>query len=234
MSRLAPVYARAFARTREARIAKTGPSDEERMVRLHDAVLRRDPIAREVLALLLLHRCWRILKHERPWLDANTINDAVEDAVLHYLEAPECFDPSRARLDTFIVRDAMHRALHAVRADERRRRRDVHMAPRNYGTVPEPDDAADSPEDLLAALIRGVATGSEREFLEAKAHGEHQTSVLAAILGFEGLPVVDQRRAVKRVTDKLIVRMRRFVKSGELETATVRPRPSSQRRRTKD
>jgi hypothetical protein len=214
-------------------MAKTRPSDLERLVSLHDAALRRDPIAREVLALFLLHRCRRILRHVWPWLDFNTVNDAIEDALLHYLGAPECFDPSRARLDTFIVRDAMYRALHAVRADKRRRRRDARMMPRNEATVPETDSVTDSRENLLTGLMRRVAGGRELEFLEAKAHGEHRTRVLAAILGLAGLSAIDQRRSVKRVTDKLLVRMRRVVKSDALKIARIRLLPDSPHHRKK-
>lgn len=79
--------------------------------------------------------------------------------------------------------------------------------------VPESELRADYSSELLERLITTVATGRERIFLEAKAHGERRTSVLGEILGVGGLSAGEQRRTVKRVADKLLQRLRRLVKS---------------------
>jgi RNA polymerase sigma factor (sigma-70 family) len=197
----------------EVRVEKTQVADRQRLLALHDEVVRQNLAAREVLTLLLLTRCSQILKRERPFLDPTVVSDVVEDAVLHYLSAPERYEPSRAGLDTFILHDARYRILHAIRSDQRRRRRDSTVTRGDPAAVPEPDTEGDRNDGLLAILIPKVANGRERAFLEAKAHGERRTSALAEILGLPQLSASDKRRAVKRVADKLLLRLRRLVKS---------------------
>jgi len=182
---------------------------------LHEHVLGGDQTARERVAVLLLDRVRGILRHERPLVDAQVINDAVEDAIVHYIQSPWRYDPSLARLDTFIVADARHRLRHALRADARRRLRDDRAARRDEPTRLAPDVYADMPEDMLARLIEQAATGRERAFLQAKARGERSTTVLAQILGLSGLSPVDRQRAVKRTADRLLARMKRLARSGK-------------------
>jgi DNA-directed RNA polymerase specialized sigma24 family protein len=148
-----------------------------------------------------------------PGLDTAIAIDAVEDALMYYLARPERFDPAQARLDTFITLAATHRALNAIRAEVRRVRNAQSFAATQPATC-EPAIFVTPIDTLNSFVLPNFAdTDEERRFLAMRLAGERRTVELATALNLQHLPVVDQCRLVKRLTDKLMVRLRRFGKT---------------------
>ena len=190
-------------------MAGMGRSDQ--LLLLHRGVLVGETAAHEEAAEVLLRYCRPLLRHQKPGADEAILNDALEDAVIYYLQHPSTYDASRAQLTTFIVSCAANRAC-------RFQRREAHyrcLLARQVGQLavcePTPLDCSTlSPEARLRALINNVAKSEqERKFLEARAHGERHTGVLAGLLGCSTLPLQRQRVVVKRTADRLFARLRR-------------------------
>jgi hypothetical protein len=183
---------------------------------LHESAQGGDSNARDDLIVALLEHCQRILGRDYARVERSVVNDVVEDAILDYLAAPELYDPTRGRLDTYVVADARFRLLNRLRADRRRQRRDEIVARRELAT------AACNYIDVsmarrLGRKIMAAAKGREREFLLARWRGERRVEELARILGLEGAPDREKRLAVKRTTDRLRLRVKRLT-LGEAES----------------
>jgi hypothetical protein len=65
----------------------------------------------------------------------------------------------------------------------------------------------------VAALICLANTEEERRLLAVRFGGERRTTKLAAILNLTHLPIAEQRKQVKRATDRLMLRVRRHVRA---------------------
>jgi RNA polymerase sigma-70 factor (ECF subfamily) len=194
------------------RRAALGALDRDTFLAHHRAVLRGDTKARETLSADLLSRVYRTLIRRMPATDPTLINDAVEDAILAYLENPNVYDPARSRLDTFITMAAAHRALNALRSQKRRI-----AAEERFGTslitTPTPNHVVARESRIGDQIRRVVVNRSEHEFLLARNAGVRRTQDLASVLGVMHLPVSEQRRVVKRLTERLRARLRRLSRS---------------------
>jgi DNA-directed RNA polymerase specialized sigma24 family protein len=94
--------------------------DSPRLLSLQQDAALGDQRAREDVAEYLLGRITGILETELRGVDASIINDAAEDAVLSHLGQPAPYQPSLARLDTFLTRAAKWRVYDALRRERRR------------------------------------------------------------------------------------------------------------------
>jgi hypothetical protein len=145
-----------------------------------------------------------------PTVDSTIVNDAVEDAILDYLRRPDRYNPARSRLDTFIALAAKRDVLNALACDRRRQTREAAIASlqspntnlKNWSTLDKSDVSWTAVWELLTS-------NPERLFFLARLDGERRTGPLAQILGLHTSPPEEQRRAVKRMTDKLRNRLRR-------------------------
>ncbi len=95
--------------------------DEDRDLELHGRLRARDAAAFEELYRRYAPSAYglalRVTGHEP------IAQEVVNDAFLALWHAPEAFDPSRGLLRTFILSLAHHRAVDAVRREERLRKR---------------------------------------------------------------------------------------------------------------
>ena len=175
-----------------------------RLARLHAAVQRGDRAAVEELSASVLDKAFRVLRRRWRNTDPALVNDAIVDALLRYLASPTLYDPRRSRLDTFLVALAFHRLRCLVRGERRRRSAES----QNLVATVEPNyQFASGPVRL--ALARDF-TARERLFLEAWLRGENRRLELARLLGADQLPDKQQRRLVKRTTERLRIRLRRL------------------------
>jgi DNA-directed RNA polymerase specialized sigma24 family protein len=179
----------------------------ESLATLHGALLTGDETARDRLASILLARVSRILIHRMPSIDRSVINDAVEDAVIHYLDHPHSFVPTRSSLETFITFAAWRNVKDLLRASGRRRRAEERAAAENQaGVKSTSNDRRSRPSWLLGV----AANDSERRFLSAWLFENASVRELASVLGKEGAPTSEQKVAVRRVKEKLRLRLRRL------------------------
>src|SRR5262245_56469958 len=77
------------------------PSDDEARA-LHTRVLARDPTANADLCDACLERLRRSLQPAFRAVDEHLIDEAVERALLDYLENPNRYDPSRSPLRRYL------------------------------------------------------------------------------------------------------------------------------------
>lgn len=185
-------------------------SDPRQLLALHRELIVNHLQNREELAAYLLRRVRRLLKRRMPGLDLAIVNDAVEDAILGYLQRPELYKPSCSRLDTFILLAARRDALNMIRRLQCRHRAEgiaASMQPRLYQM-----DEVGLFAGRCPAVVDwlGVArTDAERAFLKARLAGERRTRQLACILGLSTNDPLEERRLVKRTRDRLHLRFRR-------------------------
>ncbi|HWB17567.1 MAG TPA: sigma factor [Vicinamibacterales bacterium] len=198
---------------------------------LHTAARQGDDNAREEFTAILLRALRSILKARAPRLDDGMIADAAEDAILKCLRNQPPYDPARGALVGFVVTIAINRLRDLIRSVKRRRKHEAELyqelfdhastieEPPAYGlnghhlngttaSAPVFDDVAWT--DILESGDLHL-TPAEHRFLEARFAGEHRAEVLADLLGGGGRSVHEQRRLVKRTTDRLRLRLRRFL-----------------------
>jgi DNA-directed RNA polymerase specialized sigma24 family protein len=174
------------------------------LIALHIRVLAGDRLAPECMAAIVLASAVRILRKRWQRIDPALVNDAVEDALLKYLAVPGQYDSSLARLDTFIVAVASRRLLTLLRSERRQRRAGC---PASAVTVnPEMTIVTDRVQSAFEAIL----SHSERVFFDARLSGETRTEELAQLIGATGLPPNMQRQLVKRMTERLRIRLRRL------------------------
>jgi hypothetical protein len=176
----------------------------EELNTLHAGVLRDDREAIEAVGKVVFDRAFRVLRGHWRGVDSDLINDAVEDALLAYFGAPGRYDSSRARLDTFIVAMASHRLRTLLRSQRRRRIAEERLS--KSAITP----AMVLLTDRVRTAVRVKLTDSERRFLEARMAGERRTPELARLIGSDDVPIDQQRLIVKRMTERLRLRLRRL------------------------
>jgi hypothetical protein len=158
-----------------------------------------------------LRRIWR------GWKSA-FIEDAVEDAVLHYLGHPLIYDPACGTLEKFLTHNANQHMKTRLRS-ARRRQRHEHCAgevlldtlARSIGgriaDIRSPTGHAE--DDLVQMLFSLTRTDEERAFIELRLEGA-PVADQARALGLEELPVLQQRLGIQRVLTRLRERARRL------------------------
>ena len=137
-------------------------------------------------------------------MDQGLINDAVEDALLAYFHSPGKFDSSRARLDTLIVAMASKRLLTLLRSDRRRRFAETRAS---TAQVPATTPVVTA---RVREAVRAKLSDTEWFFLQARLSGEWRTPELARVIGASNVHIDEQRLIVKRMTERLRLRLRRL------------------------
>jgi RNA polymerase sigma-70 factor (ECF subfamily) len=195
------------------------PALDADLAGLHFRLLTGDREAEaELIARLLRLPMPALSKGQPPGFDPAHAEQALLDAVVAYWRRPGRYDPARASLATYIAMIAARKLKNLARGDWRRLARLTRLT-RALEVAPSVMDASPSVMDSTASRqrlpdVRLLArTAEERAFLEAKLGGERQTTALAARLGLRDRPPAEQRRAVKRIMDRLRARGRRFVKN---------------------
>jgi DNA-directed RNA polymerase specialized sigma24 family protein len=198
---------------------------------LHTAARRGDDNAREEFTAILLGALCSILKARAPRLDDGMIADAAEDAILKCLRNQPPYDPARGALVGFVATIAINRLRDLIRSVTRRRKHEAELYQELFdhaSTIEEPPAYGLNGHHLNGTIVSEPVfddvewadilesgdlhlTPAEHRFLEARFAGEHRVEVLADLLGGGGRSVHEQRRLVKRTTDRLRLRLRRFL-----------------------
>jgi DNA-directed RNA polymerase specialized sigma24 family protein len=165
--------------------------------------------ADEFIALLLTPLVRR-LREQMPYLDNAVANDAVEDALLGYLSAPLGFDPCRSRIDTYLLLAARRNAIDVMRKETKRKSAEAQVAAQKSQTAPAAASALRVGWSAIVPVVTRNWTEEERRFLEARCAGEHQTQVLARLLGEGDSSFEAQRQVVKRMTDRIRKRLKQL------------------------
>jgi hypothetical protein len=186
---------------------------------LHFAVIDGDSAALEELAARVLLTLRRSLVRQFHAVPLDLINDGIEDAILEYAAKPFRFDESFGlSLEVYLRWAARRNVANSLKAEVRRRRREVEFATEMAARAVQTQTAAEKRADnrgVSSSFRRDVLALSESEYEQAALStwlsGERRTAPLAALLGLADLPVAEQRRHVKRFKDRYCKRIiRRF------------------------
>jgi len=149
--------------------------------------------------------------------------DAVVDAVMDFVKAPERFDPSQMGILSFLEMAARRNLSNALVSLRRQNMRILQA-----GAVALEESARNEKERRpLDALSRRERTRRMLDAIDAEqsksfspeevavlrliADGERATDRYAEVLGLSDKPVVEQRRIVKQVKDRLMKRLKRSI-----------------------
>lgn len=208
------------------------PSQDEALA-LHELLLAGDPVAPSDLAVAYLEPLARWVARVNPQSEASVCDTAAEDAILALLKYPDSYDPARMPLETYLCMAAKRDLQNARRSEGRHARRQA-----DWGSVELSStmgkylmDAEADParivelqeviEDIVRkrprmpkAALAGLSPG-EVQALGLVECGERRTELFAVALEITHLPPEQQRVEVKRVKDRLKLRLRRVGVSDE-------------------
>lgn len=187
---------------------------------LHARLLRDDPTATHELIAHYLDPLADWLERQYPRLgDPHLCTTAAEDALLALLRNLRSYEPARRSLWGYLRMSARGDLLNLLRAERRHGSRRapleaVELSPlagnnewaRPYAPAQPTDD--DTEEQSPAPVVTGM-TPQEEQVLALMDAGERKTIAYALALGMAELPAAEQRRAVKRVKDRLQKRLMR-------------------------
>ena len=186
---------------------------------LHADVCAGDPTAWSRVFMQLLDPLVDALGFKWPQLrGTERLRDFAVDGIMHYLQAPERYDPKQSSLLTYLRLDAdrdllnEHARLKRVLRAEQQVSVEVAAQQRNGASDEYPSDR--EPPDMTLSQIRD-ALPDERDRCAALLimDDERSTTVFADVWGLRDLPSAEQVAAVKRNKDRVKARMRRLRKS---------------------
>jgi len=184
------------------------------LTHLHERLVDGDLMALEAIAEDVLPRLRRELRHAFGRTADDVLQDAAEDAVMDYARCPRRFDASSDQsLNRCLYRAAWRNVADSLDADVKRRRREA-----RYSAETAPQDRAPgmgqrsgiSEVDLKRRILELAINDAEREALGRWLDGERCTEPLAQALGVDFLPILEQRRTVKRFKDRTLKRIARY------------------------
>jgi len=197
---------------------------EAELGRLHARLLSGDVVAPTELAeriVPLLRR--RLERLERSAGDPHLVPSVIGLVVAKYLREPERFNPARGGLVAYLSMEARSDVLNELEARRRRRARELPVADpvelasssRDSTVEEEALDTVD-PFGVAPEIVQGAVRALrdldhlDRQVLQMMADGVRATSAYAAVLGLSHLPADLQRKAVKRLKDRLQRRLERL------------------------
>lgn len=202
------------------------PSQDEALA-LHRRLLEGDPVASSDVAVAYLEPLARWLFRLNPRAERSECDTAAEDAILSWLKRPGAYDPVKMPLEAYL-RMAAKRDLQNARHSERRhadRRADwgaVELSPtmgKHLMDVEADPARIVELQEMVGEIVRkrprmpaevlaGLTPG-EVQALGLIECGERRTALYAVALGLAHLAPDQQRAEVKRVKDRLKVRLKR-------------------------
>jgi DNA-directed RNA polymerase specialized sigma24 family protein len=160
----------------------------------------------------------------RALYDPDLVDEVVFDTLLSFPEHPQNYDPLRGSLWNYLYMDAYGNIVNAYQREKRLRERRIDLdvadaeADRNENVEEEVIRRHVSPylpegismEEVRRALRELRATPEEWCVMQLMVARVRPTGRYAEILGLSHLPVGEQRREVKKVKDRVRVRLRRL------------------------
>jgi DNA-directed RNA polymerase specialized sigma24 family protein len=196
--------------------------DNDLLIKLHARISMGDPVAPDQLVSECLVPLQASLRRRWFTLPRETVQEAVIDAILSYLQCPHAFDPQRnPSLAAYLKMIASRRLSDAVRKWTRLKRREI-----SVGGIVELDRyetkrtveaeatalAGEGASEGLAPeleelLIEILPDPRDRRLLQLICQGRQEISVYADILGIGSLSESEQRRTVKQHRDRILKRL---------------------------
>lgn len=193
----------------------------EEVLGLHRRLLDRDAVAPSEFAAAFLQPLIAWLQFTHSDVDPMACAEAASEAILGFLSNPTRYDSQRLGMEAFLRMAAKYDLLNVLRKEKRHQRNrrdwnDVEQASADGKYLEREDDPSlrlqlEEARQRQALPVAGQRplTEAERCVWEQMQQGERRHAVFAVLLGVTHLPQAEQRRAVKRVKDRLKKRMER-------------------------
>jgi RNA polymerase sigma-70 factor (ECF subfamily) len=184
---------------------------------IHARLISNDPIAPSELAEIFIEPLSRALQKKFPKVNSDQIADAVTDTLMDYIKAPEKFKPAKRSLKGYLIMSATSDLINAI---EKENRKKLHEFPTDnvelheFGgnVIAKPTNPVTMlvTESLRADIRNQFDNEVDLEMVDLILDGERSTTAFAKILQIENLPIIDQKREVKKHKDRIKKRLRRY------------------------
>ena len=166
------------------------------------------------LARLLLPQLTRLVATNLPGVDPAVASDAATDAILKFLQDSSLFRPERSHIRSFLTMIATRLAIDRLRRARTEARHLVAFR-RTFCCCRASDAVLDdirggSDHEPLTVLDHVVTTDEERRYVEAKLRGDQHLQGLAEAVGCGDLSPLQQRQALKKISERLRIRGHRL------------------------
>jgi hypothetical protein len=170
-------------------------------------LLDGDPVAPTLLIETYQDYLIDWLRLYAPWASEDDRLAAADEALFDFIRAPEAFDPARRSLGPYLGRAAQCDLLNLLAREARHHRLRIALA-----DVEDRPDAGkyfgEGPAEELDRLA-GLLSEKERQVFGLMRAGVRETEAYVLVLGLTDLPPAEQARAVKRVKERIVKRLRR-------------------------
>jgi glycerol-3-phosphate cytidylyltransferase-like family protein len=200
--------------------------DEKELLAIYRRLISDEPDAPVDLVELCLDPLIRVLQLRYPTLpDPDWASDIATDTLLSFAQDPYRYIPERGHLWSYLILDASRNLQNLIQKEERRRRRLISL---NSVDLVSLDRNINVEEEVLERLVptffagqydvnqiyeqlrREITDPRDWQVLRLLSTGERRTQVFAEVLGIAHLPADEQRKQVKRVKDRLRIRLKRL------------------------
>lgn len=188
--------------------------DADKVAALFGRICTGDPLTQSDFIVAVLDPLAAHLRRWRRDADEHLCTSAAGEAVLALVRNPASYDPSRRGLIGFLCISAECDLRNALKKEQKHHiNRDnsecVELAP-DRGNISAGAGADEAPFDdpRLAPEIASFDEIERRVFGLMRA-GARATAAYVPILGIGHLPADEQERAVRRVKDRILVRLKR-------------------------
>lgn len=200
------------------------PTQEEALA-VHQRLLVEDTLAPSDLAVAYLDPLAGWLRDRSPRSESGQCDSAAEDALLALIKNPSAYHPERGTLAGYLTMAAWRDLQNIQRSEQRHANhradwgavelsstqgkylQDVDMDPARI--VERQEQIKEMARERLPAAVGAGLSPTELAVVGLMQSGERHTASYAQLLGLAQLSAEEQRRVVKRVKDRLKVRIKR-------------------------
>ena len=193
------------------------PNRQAALLRLHNRLLARDPVATEEIFSLVAPELEKHLRIRFPSLapgvDPDIYLSAVFDALTDYFKNPEKYDPAKSGLMTYLRLACRGDMQNLLRKESRHTSGRTSLESVEF-SLSDGNDAYETVADtldsqrLIADLTRGM-TADERAVFTLMTEGERSTQAAAEAMNIGHLSPGERAKRVKRVKDRIKKRIQR-------------------------
>lgn len=193
--------------------------DREQERALHRRLVEDDPVAPAELAATYLASLFNWLKNRNRQVDEHLCEEAAEDALLVLIRNPASYHPDKRSLEAYLRMSGQGDLRNRLRKERKYLQRhrswddvELHKEAGKYHGAENPVPDGDEKPIRLESIVtqeNEKLSEPERRVMDLLQKGERRTAVFAEAFGVSHLPLQEQRREVKRVKDRLKIRLRR-------------------------
>lgn len=207
-------------------MSSSEPSRHWQLQKHQQIVSSNSPTAFAQLSELALPHLINFLRKEFHQVEIHLVETAVIDCLLSYHAAPQKYNPDKLTLFAYLRMAARHDLLNAIDRSNRLKRPlldiDQLAVQSELATESWPPsdsfhieqwvkDETDLSQQALLHAFEAELESRDRQLFLLILNGVRESNPYAEIMQLENRPLSEQRREVKRVKDRLIKKLTRFV-----------------------